>query len=126
MWAEACEVLDRAERLHRKFFALGRGTARAPAWEPPIDMFETEQQLWVLIALPGVDPAQVDVVIDSGVLIVSGDRGLPVELRHAAIHRLEIPHGRFERRIALPAGRFEFAGHAASHGCLLLGLTKRE
>ena len=42
----------------------------------------------------------------------------------AAIHRLEIPYGRFERRIALPAGRFEVARSDLVDGCLTLSLRK--
>jgi len=36
MWSEACEMLLRAERLHRQLFALARSFARLPAWEPPV------------------------------------------------------------------------------------------
>ena len=65
MWSEACEMLARAERLHREFFrpAARRG-ARLPAWEPPVDILETEREVLVLVALPGVDPDQVEAAID--------------------------------------------------------------
>jgi HSP20 family protein len=124
MWAQACEILERAERLHRRFFELGRSRTRRPVWEPPVDIFESDSKLWVLIALPGVDPETIEIVVDSGVLIVAGDRSFPIELRAAAVHRLEIPHGRFERRLELPVGRFELAARLAANGCLLLGLSK--
>jgi HSP20 family molecular chaperone IbpA len=49
--------------------------------------------------------------------------------RHGAsagetIHRLEIPYGRFERRIALPPGRFEVASRDLVDGCLVLSLRR--
>ena len=50
MWAEACEALTRAERLHREFFRLGP-PSRQPSWEPPIDIIETERELWIIAAL---------------------------------------------------------------------------
>lgn len=53
MWAEACEMLDRADRLHRQFFRLGRETNRGASWEPPVDIFETATDLAVMVALPG-------------------------------------------------------------------------
>lgn len=125
MWAEACELLERAERLHRQFFQLGISPERRIMWEPPMDIFETERELWIQVALPGVSPAQVSVVVDGGTLIVAGDRPIPVETtRRAVIHRLEIPHGRFERRIELPPGRFEFEQQELIDGCLLLRLRK--
>ena len=54
MWAEACEALARAERLQRQFFRPGERGARA-VWEPPVDIFEHERDLWIVAALPGVD-----------------------------------------------------------------------
>ena len=52
MWAEACELLDRAERLNRQFFQPL--STRQAVWEPPVDLFETDRALWVVVALPGV------------------------------------------------------------------------
>src|SRR5262245_8432704 len=95
MLSEAIEALTRAERLHQQFFNL-RSSAGEASWEPPVDVLETEEELLILIALPGVDPDEVDVVIDNGMLVVSGRRTLPTELRNAHIHRLELPQGRFE------------------------------
>lgn|SRR3546814_666713 len=124
MWDEACEMLDRAERLHRQFFVPVPGRARRPAWEPPLDILETEDALWIIAALPGVTLEHVEVSVDSGVLIVTGERRLPATLRNAAIHRLEIPHGRFERRIVLPTGRYEADRRELVDGCLVLSLRK--
>lgn len=124
MWAEACEMLARAERLHRQFFQPVRPRTRLPAWEPPVDVVETDREVLILVALPGVDPDRAEVAIDGGALIVAGQRTLPAELRDALIHRLEIPLGRFERRIPLPAGRYETARRYAANGCLLVSLRK--
>ena len=124
MWAEACEMLARAERLHRHFFKPGQSRARLPTWEPPADVVETEREVLILVALPGVDPDRVEAAIDNGTLVVLGQRTLPAELREAVIHRLEIPLGRFERRIPLPGGRYETARRYAAHGCLLVALRK--
>lgn len=125
MWSEACEVLERAERLQRQFFQLGRLHGGEPAWEPPVDVFETEGELWILAAVPGVALENLQVVVDSGMLIISGVRPLPGELRHAAILRMELPHGRFERRIELPARPFEPGRRELRDGCLVLTLRKR-
>jgi HSP20 family protein len=124
MWAEACDFLDRAERLQRQFFVLGTVDERRPVWQPPVDLLETPRELQIMVALPGVEPEHVQVVIDGGSLLVVGQRQLPVRARGAAVHRIEIPYGRFERRIALPAGRYELDGRELSHGCLLLTLRK--
>ncbi len=124
MLSEAVETLARAERMHRQFFRLQpSGPASEPSWEPPIDVLETDREILVFVALPGVDPETVTAVIENGVLIVAGRRVLPRELRDAIIHRLELPQGRFERRLQLPAGRY-VVKQFAQNGCLVFSLTK--
>ena len=128
MWAEACEMLARAERMQRQLFQLKHSAAQAPAhvptWEPPVDVLETEHEVLSHLALPGIDIDRVDVVLDGGTLVVAGQRTLPPELRTAIIHRLEIPQGRFERRIPLPAGRYDGVRRRSVNGCLLVSLQK--
>ena len=124
MWAEACEMLDRAERLHRQFFQIGGGSGSAAAWEPPTDIFETESELWILAALPGVPPADVSIMVEAGTLVIAGERRLPSLLSGARIHRMEIPQGRFERRIVLPPRRFELVRRDLIDGCLILTLKR--
>jgi len=124
MWSEACDMLFRAERLHREFFRPVRGASRLPGWEPPVDMLETGEAVLVLVALPGVDPERVEAVIEDADLVVAGSRILPTELKTAVIHRLELPQGRFERRVRLPAGRYADVRRSMVHGCLLITLEK--
>ena len=123
MWAEACEALTRAERLQRQFFRLGLPNAQ-PVWEPPVDILETEDELWIIAALPGVEAPQVEIGVENGVLVIAGERPAPALRQSGVIHRLEIPQGRFERRIALPAGRFELQRRDIALGCLTLVLRK--
>jgi len=124
MWSEAFEMLARAERLHHEFFRPAHSSAGAPSWEPPIDVMETEDELQVLVALPGVDPEGIEAALDGPDLVVAGRRILPACLRTAIIHRLEIPQGRFERRMRLPAGRYSDIRRAMVNGCLLITLQK--
>jgi HSP20 family protein len=124
MWAEACEALVRAERLQREFFRLGPPSARVN-WEPPVDIYENERDLTILAALPGVEPNAVEISVTGGILVIAGERRAPPQQRAAVIHRLEIPQGRFERRIALPAGTFEPGRREVRDGCLTLVLVKR-
>jgi HSP20 family molecular chaperone IbpA len=124
MWSEACEMLARAERMHREFFRPGRPGGACAAWEPPVDMLETERAVLVLVALPGVDPDHVEAKIDGNDLVFSGTRVLPPEMQSAIIHRLELPQGRFERRVRLPAGRYSAVQRSSCNGCLVITLQK--
>jgi HSP20 family molecular chaperone IbpA len=121
MWARARAALDRVERLQSQFFHRG---GASHSWEAPIDVFETPDALFILIALPGVDIKDVAVTLSAGVLVITGERRLPAELSQARIVRMEIPHGRFERRIELPPRPFEVRGRHLANGCLMLRLQK--
>ena len=123
MWAEALDILQDAERLQRQFFQVGVRHG-APCWEPPVDMYENGDELRLLVALPGVTPQQLQVVLAPPMVIVRGERSLPTNSRRAAIHRLEIPYGQFERRIALPAGAFELIDQRLEYGCLVVELRR--
>lgn len=124
MWSEACEMLARAERLHREIFRPAGSSAQLPAWEPPVDILETDRAVLVLVALPGVNPDRAEAVIEDGYLVIGGTRVLPPELRTAVIHRLELPQGRFQRRVLLPAGRYTGVRRAVIDGCLVITLQK--
>jgi HSP20 family protein len=128
MWSEACEMIARAERMHRELFRPAGPQARSlpgsVAWEPPVDILETEHEILVLVALPGVDVDGAQVVIEDGDLVIAGTRVLPPELRTATIHRLELPQGQFFRRLRLPAGRYSAVRRAVAAGCLVITLQK--
>jgi HSP20 family molecular chaperone IbpA len=122
MWAEACALLKQAEQLHRQFFEPAR-EGSTTRWEPPIDVFETERQLWIIAALPGVPPEAVRVEIEGEMLIIAGSRPLPGTDRNANIVRLEIPYGCFERRVTLST-HLRLSARELVHGCLVLTFAK--
>jgi HSP20 family molecular chaperone IbpA len=123
-WSGALAALVEADLLRRRVFAPRTGEAQGPAWEPPIDVLETEDEILVLTAMPGVDPDVIDVDIEGCVLTISGSREMPCELARALIHRLELPQGRFARRIALPPGRYASATRQSVNNCLVIRLGK--
>ena len=44
--------------MHRQVFQPPRGEKLGPCWEPPVDVLETEHEVLVFVALPGVDPGR--------------------------------------------------------------------
>ena len=119
-------MLARAERLHRHFYQPVRSRSHLPAWEPPADVLETDHEVLVIVALPGVNADRVEAVIEGGDLLLAGTRTLPAELSRAVIHRLELPQGQFERRLRLPAGRYVNIRRSSIDGCLVIVLKKAE
>ena len=119
MWSEAVGVRARTHRVGREVFELtGSG------WEPPIDVLETTAGLLVVVALPGVSADDMETVIADGVLTVRGVRRWPDMDGPARAHRIELPHGRFERRLPLPSGAYRLAGQEHTNGCLILTLKR--
>jgi HSP20 family molecular chaperone IbpA len=126
MWGEALDVLERADRLHRQFFLLGTTRQASPTWEPPVDIFETDDRFVIVLALPGVMAEQLSIDVEPGAVVVRGQRRLPSLGHQCRIHRLELPYGRFERRIELPPRQLHVSERQLADGCLTLSLSKLE
>lgn len=122
MWTRALEVLERAERMQRGFFEPAARKVRG--WQPPADIYETGEHLWVVVALPGVPANALEVTLRANWLDIHGARPLPLEAQHGAIHRLELPYGHFQRRLELPSCVYELAGQRLADGCLYIKLRK--
>ncbi len=124
MWARAQELLEEAARIQRHFFVRG-AAERVPSWAPPVDLFETPGELWVIAALPGIEPDRAEVVIDEAhALVIRASRDLPLNLAKTRLLQLEIPFGYFERRVTLPAGRYRVLESVLTDGLLRLRLQR--
>jgi HSP20 family protein len=97
MMSEALLMLERADRLHRQFF-----THATVAWEPPVDIVESDELVHVQVALPGVPAEAITITLDPGGVTISAMRPFPCRESTSQVHRIEIPYGRFERHIGLP------------------------
>ena len=128
MWSEALSLLDQADRMHRQFFRPA--AARAPTWEPPADVVETARYLRVTVALPGVAAETIAIAQVPDAVTISARRAFPVGAseseRGARIRALEIPHGRFERRIGVSAQSFVLVEQRLQDGCLTLIFSRKE
>ncbi|HEU4530703.1 MAG TPA: Hsp20/alpha crystallin family protein [Steroidobacteraceae bacterium] len=124
MWAEALGLLEQAERKHRQFYGLVGTTDAQARWEPPIDVLELPPEIFITVALPGIEPERIELQLDEAGIAITAHRPAPRYTRGTVIRRLEIPYGRFVRRINLPAGRFELLEQALEHGCLRLRLRR--
>ena len=123
MWADSLALLEEVDKMRRQCFELTVARTGGPSWEPPVDIYETARELMIIVALPGVPAETVNVVIDGGSLSVIGHRRIPAP-QSAAVHRMEIPYGRFERRIDLRSGMYEITRRDVADGCLFITLRK--
>ena len=120
-------MIERAEQLHRQFFRAGLRAAQAAIWEPPVDIFETDRELWIIAALPGVEPDDLDVSVEAvsccGSPASAGCR--PRRARPPSIA------WRFPMAASNAASACRRRGWRSSrselvNGCLVLSLTKRD
>ena len=87
MWAQACALLDKAERLQRQFFEPSKEGARTRVGNRQ-SIFSTTRELFIIAAMPGVPPEAVRIDMQGDVLVIVGHRPLPSKDRHANIVRL--------------------------------------
>lgn len=124
MWSQACDLIDQADRMHRQFFHLASSPRSRAVWEPPVDIFEGEREVVIVVALPGVPERGVQAILEQGELVIRAERRMPFPDTRCAVRRLEIPYGYFERRIPLGGVQLEAATKEFNDGCLILRLRK--
>lgn len=98
-----------------------------PSFEPPTDVYETEQEVIVRLEIAGLDTTQVDLVISERgrLLSVRGVRGDPAAGQRRKYYHMEIECGAFARRVRLPVA-VDDAGAVARYedGFLVIVLPK--
>ena len=124
MWAEACALLDEAERRHRRFYELLTAPSAAPVWEPPANMYARGPEVHVTVALPGARAEDVAAQITPSGLLIEVTVPPPAFDAGVEIVRLEIPYGRMRRRIDLPPGSYTLRDLRLDRGYLFLQLTR--
>jgi HSP20 family protein len=91
---------------------LGHDGAPAPfrserepvAWWPAVESYAKDGELHVRVALPGVDPKNVEVTVSDDYLTIRGERKAKTEDRDGSRYVREFVYGSFERTLAIPEG----------------------
>ena len=81
---------------------LGGEGAQSVAWSPVVDIEETELNYLIRAELPGLSKKKVKVVVEDGVLTLSGERDLERKVEGKTFHHIERSHGTFTRSFTLP------------------------
>jgi HSP20 family protein len=95
-------------------------------WQPAVDIYEAENQIYVYAELAGVVSDSLQVTMDGQQLRIRGVRQLPPHQSIACIHQLEIELGGFQRTLTLPSA-VEVAGVESiyTNGLLVVTLPKQ-
>jgi HSP20 family protein len=98
------EIGDFADEVRRTFLELGRvfgAESLAGECSPPIDVFETDEAMEVVVDLPGVEPSAVRIVAKGDSLLVAGDKAPRRAGGDSSFHLVERGYGRFARVVRL-------------------------
>jgi HSP20 family protein len=93
------------ERLMGTFLrGAAAGTNGEQRWAPPLDVWETEDELVYSFDLPGIPEDKIAIELDEGTLTVSAERERRQEVSQDRFYRFERRYGSFTRSIGLPQG----------------------
>ena len=73
-------------------------------WTPAVSITENSESYLVSADVPGVDPEEIDVTFESGVLTIKGERASHVNTEENSVKREERYYGSFVRQFAIPEG----------------------
>jgi len=102
--AEVAEFNDELRRLFRDLGRVYGADALAGECSPPVDVFETDQSVDLVMDLPAVDAAAVRIVAKGDVVLIAGEKPARRVTPESTFHLVERGFGRFARavRIARP------------------------
>lgn len=75
---------------------------RRPMWRPPVEVYETDGTLEVVAEIAGMNPEEIDIVLEGDLLTIQGERPDPCESRPRSYHIARIGYGPFGVEIRLP------------------------
>jgi HSP20 family protein len=101
---ELASMQDRMNRIWGSMHDRGHEDVMSRgAWQPPVDIFETEAREVVLKAeLPGLRREDIDLTVENSTLTIRGERRRDDGVPEDRYHRLERVHGVFQRSFTLP------------------------
>ena len=132
-WDPFKEMATLQDRMNRMFSDAWGRTHRSEdeylsgSWIPAVDVRESKDALEITAELPGLDPKEVEVSVENGILTLKGSRTFEKASEGETYHRVERAYGSFERSFSVPTNVDASKVQALyRQGVLHLTLPKRE
>ncbi|MGH8314706.1 MAG: Hsp20/alpha crystallin family protein [Steroidobacterales bacterium] len=90
------------DRLFGSSAARADDSAAPSDWLPPVDIKEEPSGFVIHADVPGVDPKEIEVTLEQGVLTIRGQRKTETREENDGLRRVERVSGQFFRRFSLP------------------------
>ena len=106
-WDPFREINALQQELNRAMgsFREGEGEGgHSGGFVPPVDVWETEEEIVYAFDLPGTPQDKISIELDDNALTISGERERTQEMARETMYRFERRFGSFSRTIGLPAG----------------------
>lgn len=128
-WNLPARVPNEFRDLFEKFFneeQQDQSNVVTSQWAPHVDIKEEPGRFVILADIPGVDPKDIEVHMEKGILTIKGERKSETKEENEKFTRVERSRGLFYRRFALPDSA-DADGITANgkHGVLEIAIPKR-
>ncbi|MBM4206746.1 MAG: Hsp20/alpha crystallin family protein [Gammaproteobacteria bacterium] len=126
---EPFTVLNQLQRELNRFREGDEGSSRIATaeWAPAVDIKEEDSRFVIHADIPGVNPEDIDVDMENGVLTIKGEKQSEAKTEKDNYKRVERIYGSFYRRFSLPETADNDAISAkAKNGVLEIVIPKRE
>src|ERR1700737_4195338 len=123
----ATTLQEQINRLFNESFGRTAQEASITTWAPPVDIYETEQELVVKADLRDVDPKDLDIRVENNILTIRGERKFEKNVSQDNYLRVERSYGSFARSFTLASTVNSEAIKADyQNGVLTLSIPKKE
>jgi len=128
-WAQNGRFQDEIKQVFERFFSDDSGDQSnvvTSQWMPRVDIKEEDKRFVIQADIPGVDPKDIEISMDKGVLSIKGERKSESTEDTGKVTRVERLHGVFHRRFALPdSADADGITATGKHGVLEIAIPKK-
>jgi len=120
---------DEMKQVFEKFFGedgADQSNVVTSQWTPRVDIKEEPDRFVILADIPGVEPKNIEIHMDKGILTIKGERAVEGSRETDRFSRVERSHGTFHRRFALPdSANPEGIAATGKNGVLEISIPKK-
>jgi HSP20 family protein len=129
-WDPFSEMLSLREAMNQlleESFVAPGNAGRGQGFVPALDLSETEDGYTVEVAVPGMNPDDLQITVENNVLTIKGEVRNQSDEKKRNYHRVERRFGSFQRTVALPSTvKADAINASLTGGILKLDIPKAE
>lgn len=128
-WTHTDRFQNEMKQVFDRFFGendADQSSVVTSQWTPRVDIKEEDKRFMILADIPGVDPKEIEISMDKGILSIKGERSYENKSENGKLTRVERSYGTFYRRFALPdSADAEGISADGKHGVLEISIPKK-